>query len=218
MLFRSVGLMDDHEQMATIGFKAEGDRLWLVSASADSHIERQGHLGQSLWLRECCGREDGAPPPVNLEGERRSGEFVREAIIRGMVNAVHDVADGGILVSVAEMALAGSLGIDLEPAWMIKQLQPGVAEGLFNETLARMAADLFGEDQGRYLVSTRDPEGLDLIAFAEESEISIRYLGFIGGNSISIGDMPGTSGNFAELPLTALREASDSFFRDWMEA
>jgi hypothetical protein len=66
-------------------------------------------------------------------------------------------------------------------------------------------------------VSTIDPYGEELIALAKKFGVKARYLGVIGGDSISIGDAPGASGNFAEIPLTALREASDSFFRDWME-
>ena len=64
-----------------------------------------GHLGQSLWLRELHGREDGAPPPVDLEVGRRNGDFVRGLITDGTVRACHDVSDGGLLVAIAEMAM-----------------------------------------------------------------------------------------------------------------
>ncbi len=206
-----VGLMQDHAKMATIGFKAEGDRLWLIGGDT-------GHLGQSLWLRELHDREDGAPPSVDLDSERRTGEFIRSTIELGIVNAVHDVSDGGILVAVAEMALAGNFGVDLEVNWVVRDLGSGWVESLKPETQQRLAFDFFGEDQGRYLVSIRDPEAAELRRIAEEFDVSIANIGFIGGDSISIGDMPGTSGNFADIPLTALREASDSFFRDWMES
>ena len=205
-----VGLLDDHEKMATIGFKAEGDRLWLVGGITS-------HLGQSLWLREVHGREDGSPPPVDLGLERRTGEFIRSAIESGFLNAVHDVSDGGILVAVSEMALAGNIGVDVEVDWVVRELNPNAVEGLIPETQQTLALRFFGEDQSRYLVSTIDPEAVELIALAEKCDVAIRYLGFVGGESISIGDMPGTSGNLADVPLTALREASDSFFRDWME-
>ena len=64
----------------------------------------KGWLGQSLWLREIAGREDGAPPPVDLAAERANGDFVRTQILTGGVRACHDVSDGGILVALAEMA------------------------------------------------------------------------------------------------------------------
>ena len=62
-----VGLLDDTFKMATIGFKNEGDVVWLIGVAG-------GHLGQSLWLRELHGREEGLPPPVDLAAERKAGE------------------------------------------------------------------------------------------------------------------------------------------------
>ena len=122
-----VGLMLDHEKMATVPFKAAGETIFVIGQS-------NGHLGQSLWLRELHGREDGAPPPVNLEAERRHGEFVRELIADGKVTAVHDVSDGGLLVALAEMAMASGIGCTLE------------------EIGDHFTA--FGEDQARYIVTS----------------------------------------------------------------
>ena len=67
-----VGLLDDFTKSMTLAFKAEGEAILLIG-------ETQGWLGQSLYLREICGREEGAPPPVDLAAERRNGEFVRAA-------------------------------------------------------------------------------------------------------------------------------------------
>src|SRR5688500_3676331 len=105
----AVGLLDEWEKSATIGFKGTGDVLVLIGL-------RGGHLGQSLWLREVHGRTDGAPPPVDPEAERRTGEFVREQVRAGALTAVHDVADGGLAVAIAEMALAGNIGALVQPS------------------------------------------------------------------------------------------------------
>ncbi len=78
--------------------------------------ETTGWLGQSVWLREVAGQEAGAPPPVDLASERRNGDFVRAQIVAGRVRASHDVSDGGLLVAVAEMALAGGTGATLAAA------------------------------------------------------------------------------------------------------
>ncbi|MGA7787289.1 MAG: phosphoribosylformylglycinamidine synthase subunit PurL, partial [Xanthobacteraceae bacterium] len=86
-----VGLLDEFTKSMTLAFKAEGEAILLVG-------ETQGWLGQSLYLRDICGREDGAPPPVDLAAERRHGDFVRDLIRDGRVTAVHDVSDGGVLV------------------------------------------------------------------------------------------------------------------------
>ena len=122
-----VGLLADYSKSATIAFKAEGEDIWLIGGSCS-------HLGQSIWLREIHGREDGPPPPVDLEAERRNGETVRRLISEGAVTAVHDISDGGLLIALAEMALAGGIGATLE-------------------TSLASAPIAFGEDQGRYLVT-----------------------------------------------------------------
>src|SRR4051812_18950066 len=101
-----VGLLVDWERSGTIGFKAEGEALLLLGHST-------GHVGQSLWLELCHGRRVGPAPPVDLAVERRVGELVRQLIANGLVTAVHDVSDGGALVAIAEMALAGNIGMTM---------------------------------------------------------------------------------------------------------
>src|SRR5260370_14005776 len=101
-----VGLLDDFSKSASIGFKAADDLIVLLGETKD-------WLGQSLYLRDICGREEGAPPPVDLMAERRVGDFVRGLIGEQFVSAVHDVSDGGLVVAVAEMALASGIGARL---------------------------------------------------------------------------------------------------------
>ncbi|OYW47704.1 MAG: phosphoribosylformylglycinamidine synthase II [Novosphingobium sp. 12-63-9] len=142
-----VGLMQDHTKMATVAFKNNGDAIWLLGGNGS-------HLGQSLYLREVLGREAGAPPPVDLAVERHNGELVRSWIADGKVTAVHDLADGGLLVALAEMALASGIGCALEIT-----LDTAVA---------------FGEDQSRYLVTAAADVPL---------EGAIR-IGSVGGSSV----------------------------------
>ena len=143
-----VGLMADHTKMATIAFKSEGDVIWLLGGDGT-------HLGQSLWLREVQGREAGDAPVVDLKAERKRGEQVRKGISEGILSAVHDISDGGLLVALAEMALAGGLGCVL------------------NGSLS--TAQAFGEDQGRYVVTA--PIGVEL-------EGATR-LGTVGGDRVA---------------------------------
>ncbi len=98
-----VGLIEDVSKAIDLRFKASGEAILLVG-------ETMGHLGASLYLRELCGREDGAPPPVDLAAERRNGDFVRAQIAAGRLSACHDLADGGLLVALAEMAMASGIG------------------------------------------------------------------------------------------------------------
>ncbi|MFO7309663.1 MAG: phosphoribosylformylglycinamidine synthase subunit PurL, partial [Pseudomonadota bacterium] len=78
-----VGLLDDVKVHATIAFRAAGEALVLIG-------ETKGWLGQSVYLRDICGREAGAPPPVDLAAEKRNGDFVRGLIRSGRVRTVHD--------------------------------------------------------------------------------------------------------------------------------
>src|SRR5579871_4360044 len=125
-----VGVLADFSKSASLAFKRAGDAILIVG-------ETQGWLGQSLYLRDVCGREEGAPPPVDLVEERENGDFVRALIDEGQVNAAHDLSDGGLLIAVAEMAIASGIGATLEAA-------P-------SDTPAH--AFWFGEDQARYVVT-----------------------------------------------------------------
>ena len=101
-----VGVLEDVAQAVGLALPA-GAELVLIG-------ETRGWLGQSLWLREIAGQEEGAPPPVDLAAERRNGDFVRAQILAGAVRACHDCSDGGLLVAVAEMAMAGGVGARLQ--------------------------------------------------------------------------------------------------------
>ena len=147
-----VGLVADWSRSMTLALKADGEELWLVGEDAVPH------LGQSLWLREIHGREDGPPPAVNLTAERAAGEYVAKLIAEGRVTAVHDVSDGGLLVAVAEMALAGRRGVALE---------------------AMSGHVAFGEGQGRYVVSLAAGAGLG------DAPVPVRRLGVVGGDSVA---------------------------------
>ncbi len=105
-----VGLLDDVGKMATIAFKDDAHKIILIGSDSRAIPE----MGQSTWLNVCHGRQDGPVPKVDLAAERKHGEFVRKLVEMGRVTAVHDVSDGGILVAIAEMALAGNVGARLE--------------------------------------------------------------------------------------------------------
>ncbi|WP_260482518.1 phosphoribosylformylglycinamidine synthase subunit PurL [Sphingomicrobium flavum] len=182
-----VGIMPDWEKAATIAFKAPSETLFLVG-------EPTHHLGQSIWLKDIHGREEGPPPPVDLDLERRHGEAIRAFIEDGHVTAVHDISDGGMLVAAAEMALAGDMGCELN------------LSHLAEKSLART---LFGEDQARYLVTTTDPKAL--AAKARTAGIPLEPVGrTIAGKQISIH-------GHGTLDLADLRRAHESFFPALME-
>jgi phosphoribosylformylglycinamidine synthase subunit PurL len=152
----------------------------------------QGWLGQSLWLREIAGREDGAPPPLDLAAERNNGDFVRTHILNRTIRACHDVSDGGILVAVAEMAMASGIGARLST-------HPRDIPG---------HAFWFGEDQGRYIVAV--PDHAVFTRVAESAGIQAVRLGTSGGQDLTLPD-GGT------ISIAALRAAHERFFPSLMD-
>ena len=160
-----VGLIADYRRTATAAFKAAGEVILLLG-------ETRGWLGQSLYLRELCGREEGAPPPVDLGAERRAGDLVRALIAEGTATAVHDISDGGLLPALAEMAMASGMGARLES---------GPSD-------LPAHAFWFGEDQGRYVLTVRAQDAAAVEARALDAGVPVRTLGVTGGDALTLPD------------------------------
>jgi phosphoribosylformylglycinamidine synthase len=190
-----VGLLDDWEKSATIAFKVAAERILLIGADPKWRPE----LGQSLWMDVCHGRRAGPPPRVNLEAERRNGEFVRRLVAEGLVTAAHDVSDGGILVAVTEMALAGDVGARL----VVETFEDQV-----DREKIRHAWSVFGETQSRYVVT--EPHSQHLVEkLAVDSGVGCCFIGWTGGDTIAV-DSQGERSLY-EVPLTDLRAAHEGF-------
>jgi phosphoribosylformylglycinamidine synthase subunit PurL len=176
-----VGLIPDWTKSATIALKSAGDLLILIG-------REEGHLGQSLYQLIIAEKPEGAPPPVDLDDEIRAGNLVRALIREEKVSAVHDCSDGGLIVAVAEMALAGGIGVELYP---------------YEGKLPAFAA-WFGEDQGRYVLSARPGVAEQIAERARLLGLPARIIGRTGGCAITL------KGE-AALPLTELRHVHESW-------
>ena len=185
-----VGLIEDYERRASLALHADGEALVLIGGND----EEDDWLGQSLYLREICGREDGAPPPVDLAHERRAGDLVRGLIASGEVTVCHDVSDGGLLVAIAEMAMAGNHGVSLTIA------RPGTAN---------LHAKLFGESQGRYVLAVPPSRLTALVQRAGRAGVLARVIGTTGGDRLTVGE--GQS-----ISLASLRELNQSWLPNYM--
>jgi phosphoribosylformylglycinamidine synthase len=176
-----VGILEQFTKSMTLALKVEGEAILLIG-------ETRGWLGRSVYLRDICGREEGAPPPVDLAAERRHGDFVRGLIRSGVVSAVHDVSDGGLLIAVAEMAMASGIGAVLEAP-------SGIPPHAF----------WFGEDQARYVVTAKDAHGV--MQQAKTAGVPLTRLGATGGSVLAIdGERP--------LPVDELKRR----FEAWLPA
>jgi len=156
-----LGLIDDLDRTARVAFSEPDQPIVLIG-------ETTGWLGASAYLAEIEGRDEGAPPPVDLPAERANGEFVRDRIADGAVTACHDVSDGGLIVAVAEMAMAGKLGARLDSP----------------DDDIPLLAWLFGEDQARFIVTARDAD--DIVARARAAGVPARIIGVTGGESLTV--------------------------------
>ncbi len=181
-----VGLIPDVSKIADIALKRDGDLLVMIG------LER-GWLGQSIFQHFATGKNEGAPPPVDLADEIKAGRLVRALIRDGKVSAVHDCSDGGLLVAIAEMALAGSKGVELFPY----------------EGKLPAHAIWFGEDQGRYVLSVKPGLAEETIERARLLALPARIIGRVGGIDIA-------KKGEASLSLNDLRAAHEGWLPGYM--
>ena len=186
----AIGIIDSLDNTATVAFKGDGDAVLLVGGPDDIS---GGWLGQSLYLRELHGVEMGAPPPVDLFQERKVGDAVRGLIQNGDIDTCHDVSDGGVAIALTEMALSGDIGVTIDVGADVS------------------APWLFGEDQGRYIITCTADQLKTVTSTFENAGILVRQIGTTGGDSISFtGD--------ASIGLSTLRDFHEGWFPDYMAA
>jgi phosphoribosylformylglycinamidine synthase II len=183
----AIGVIQNLDRMTTVAFKNEGDAVLLIGGENDL---TDGWLGQSIYLRDIHGITDGAPPPVDLDAERRNGDAVRSLIVAGQVNACHDVSDGGVAVALAEMAMAGGIGVTLDG----DVTAPG----------------LFGEDQGRYIFTCPADAAEGIIDAVVTAGVTARRIGTTGGDQIKAGGKA--------VAVSTLKERHESWFPSFMAA
>jgi phosphoribosylformylglycinamidine synthase II len=160
-----VGLLEAGAKRVGAAFTGADETIFLVGAPKSWGT----HLGQSAYLRDVLGREEGAAPPVDLFEEKHTGDFVRGLIQDGKASAVHDLSDGGLAVALAEMAMASGIGANIDA--------PDNAIPAF-----------FGEDQGRYLATCRSADQQSILDYAETLSISVIIIGTTGGKELKLGE------------------------------
>ncbi len=178
-----VGLLADLTKMMTSRFKQAGDLIILIGGHGRE-------MGQSIYLREVLGREEGAPPPVDLATERKNGDFVRALINERAVTAVHDISDGGLAIAVIEMALPTSFGAKLE-------------------ALNHIA--LFAEDQARYVLTASPACAMALLAAAHKQGVEASVIGEVTA------DPRLNLGVNGHIDMAKLRSAHEDWFPDFMK-
>lgn len=177
-----VGVMKNSDKMATIAFKGEGEAIVLLG-------ETKNELGASLYQREVLGEDAGAPPHVDLVLERRNGDFVRALIENGQVTTCHDLSDGGLIAALADMAIAGDVGVNV------------AVDGDLP-----LHAALFSETQARYLIAADTEVAETIRKEARDAGIPVEIIGATGGNRLRVNN------DAVDIPMSELAKAH----ADWM--
>ncbi len=163
--------------IGAVGLIADADDA-ITGTARDGHValvvgETKGHLGQSALLAEVFGRVEGDAPHVDLAAERAAGDFILAN--RAMITACTDLSDGGLALAAFEMAEASGVGVVLDDADQ---------------------AQLFGEDQGRYLIACNFDQAEALMVAAGQAGVTLSTVGKFTGDTVSFG---GTSAPLEEL-------------------
>ena len=169
-----LGVHDDVRRRLSIGFGRAGARVMLLGRS-------EAEFGGSLWAHVAHGHLGGRPPAVDLDSERGLAAVLAEAGRRGLLDAAHDLSDGGLAIALAECCLAGGQGCAVE--------LPGEAFTL-----------LFGESSARAVVAVRPGAEAGFAALCRDGGVPAAGLGTTGGPSLEV------TGSFA-IPLDELAAA-----------
>nr|WP_321980183.1 phosphoribosylformylglycinamidine synthase subunit PurL [uncultured Cohaesibacter sp.] len=180
----AVGLLPDVDVAIGNAFVAEHEVIVLIGGHGTE-------MGQSTYLAELFGREEGAPPPVDLELEKKNGTFVREAIRAGTITAAHDISDGGLGITVAEMAIRSGLGCTIE----LPAQDPHIA--------------FYAEDQARYVVTCCKDTANALLAQAEKAGVQAGVIGLIEGDKFSVA-------GHGSVAVSSLSEAHENWLPAYM--
>ena len=181
-----VGLIKDLNHFSTPSIKREDDNILLLG-------QTNGYLGQSIYAKEILNNTSGLPPKIDLKSEKKIGDTVRDLININKIDTVHDVSDGGFLVALAEMSISGNIGVRIN---------------LDKENLNDKF--LFGEDQGRYIISISDKQMSEITKIFNDREIFFQKVGKTCGKKLIINDNE-------EVEIEVLKNLHENWFNKYLE-
>ena len=161
-----VGLIQDSNKSTTISIKATGNLLLIIG-------ETKGHIHQSALCYDILHIKKGPPPSINLAEEKKNSFFVRDLINKKIAQSVHDISDGGIALTIAEMCMSGKIGAKITT----------------NLIDAERIKFLFGEDQARYVIEVKSADYDNIVKLAKEKEVSLLQIGSTKAENLTIDDM-----------------------------
>jgi phosphoribosylformylglycinamidine synthase len=185
-----VGLIQKADHITTQWFKDEGDAIILLGGIIDTDDALQG-LGGSAYLQQIHRLKTGAPPRLNLESERELHLALRALIFSGAIKSAHDCSDGGIAIALAESCISQQIardtprliGADVDLNTLI---QPSESLAVPSTSRTRLDAMLFGETQGRIVISTRERDSVKVLERAKLLGVNATRIGTVGGEQLTI--------------------------------
>ena len=157
-----IGLVNDKNKIMTLDFKYKGDLVFVVGSCKND-------INSSEYLSNILGIKESPAPYFNLEEEYQTHQIIKSLIQQGLINAAHDVSDGGLFTSLIEMAMPNELGFDIE-----------------TDSEIREDAFLFGESQGRIVVTVGEDSEDEFIEYMAASGIDFTLLGHVTKGKIQI--------------------------------
>ena len=157
-----LGILDDKENQMTLGFKNEGDFIYMIGDSKNC-------IASSEYLYSYHKFKNSPAPYFNLDEEYAAHQAVKAVIRLKLINSAHDVSDGGLFVALAECSFVSGLGFEVN-----------------SDKTIRADAFLFGEAQGRIIVSVRKEDEVKLVDELKKHEVRFSKLGFIRGKEMLV--------------------------------
>ena len=157
-----VGIIEDSDHHMSLNFSEKGELIFMLGASTNC-------INASEYLSSIVGVKRSPEPHFDLEAEGKVQGCVRKTIERGCIEAAHDVSDGGLFVTLLEMAMPKGLGFDV-----------------VTDDDIRLDAFLFGEGQGRIVISCKENQQDRLLDLIEEFDIPIVLLGHVTKGKIHV--------------------------------
>ena len=182
-----VGLIKNLDSMMNRNLKEIESHIFVIGRTL-------GHLFQSEFFREILEFKDGPPPEINLFNEKNNGLLIKRLIAEKLVNSVHDISSGGILVTLCEMCIAGKIGAKIK----VPQNNLGIHEYLF------------GEDQSRYIIEVSKKNKNEVSKILEENNIYYDIIGKTQNDRISLE-------NEFDVKLSELEKLNTFWFRNYFK-
>ncbi len=160
-----LGILEDKNRQMTLAFRDKGDVIYLIGHS-------QNDIASSEYLYSICGVKKSPAPYFDLDEEYEVQKTIKTLIKQNYISSAHDVSDGGLFITLLESAMVNDYGFDIT-----------------SDAEIRTDAFLFGESQGRVVVSVAPGREVAFTDFMEKQNVSVTMLGHVTKSEVRVDDV-----------------------------